>query len=97
MRIAFGGFLAVLLFILLLGVLLNAQQVRADSQEWSRTYGTYGGFAYALISTSDGGYALTGKTGTNAWLVKTDANGTEQWNGTYGGIGRLCLCPDSDS
>lgn len=46
---------------------------------------------YAVHKTSDGGYILTGRLdGANdvdAWLIKTDANGSEQWNRTFGGTG----------
>ena len=48
--------------------------------------------AYSLISTSDGGYGLAGYShsifgsqGIDYWLVKTDRNGTMEWNQTYGG------------
>ncbi len=51
----------------------------------------------ALVQTTDGGFALVGSTesfGEGApyapnmmWLVKTDANGNEQWNHTYAGTG----------
>lgn len=62
--------------------------------EWSREYGgTEYDSAYSLVATSDGGYALAGTTrsfgngGYQAWLVKTDASGNEEWNRIYGGIG----------
>jgi hypothetical protein len=60
--------------------------------EWNRTYGgTEGDFAFDLIETSDGGYALAGSTSSfglhNAvFLVKTDAVGYMEWNKTYGGL-----------
>ncbi|MFX0065593.1 MAG: hypothetical protein ACFFC7_25760 [Candidatus Hermodarchaeota archaeon] len=69
--------------------------VKTDSNgimQWNQTYGGDGSdSAWALIQTTDGGYALAG--GTNSydtwrpdyWLVKTDSNGIMQWNQTYGG------------
>ena len=64
----------------------------AGNAQWNRTYGgTSYDEAYALVRTSDGGYALAGETqsfgagGVDAWLVKTDASGNMQWNRTYGG------------
>jgi hypothetical protein len=61
--------------------------------QWNKTYGgTNPDSAYALVQTSDGGYALAGYTssygaGVDFWLVKTDASGNSQWNQTYGGTG----------
>jgi predicted secreted protein len=59
---------------------------------WNKTYGGAnedgGG---ALIKTTGGGYLIAGYTGSlgaggvDAWLVKIDADGNEQWNRTYGG------------
>lgn len=69
--------------------------VRTDasgSAQWNKTYGGASwDLAIALADSSDGGYALAGYTGSfgagsaDFWLVKTDANGTMQWNKTYGG------------
>jgi len=60
--------------------------------EWQQTYNGKGmEHAYALVSTSDGGYAVAGFTTpasaeeTDCLLVKTDASGNMQWNKTYGG------------
>ena len=54
--------------------------------EWNQTYGGNGiEYAYALVETSDGGYAIAGTTNNDGWLVKTDAYGNMQWNKTYGG------------
>ena len=62
------------------------------TMEWNRTYGGIGGdFAYSLVETSDGGYALAGVTdsfgagGNDFWLIKTDSSGNMEWNQTYGG------------
>jgi hypothetical protein len=71
--------------------------VKTDSsgnELWNRTYGGTGAeWAYSVIQTSDGGYALAGWTnssgagGGDSWLVKTDVNGFMLWNKTYGGTG----------
>ncbi|MCJ7423598.1 hypothetical protein MUP01_04930 [Candidatus Bathyarchaeota archaeon] len=60
---------------------------------WNKTYGgTNEDYAYALVQTGDGGYALAGITNSygagswDFWLVKTDSAGNAQWNKTYGGI-----------
>lgn len=48
--------------------------------------------ALCISPTTDNGYILTGSTqnygtgGGDVWLLKTDLNGTEQWNTTFGGI-----------
>ena len=62
------------------------------TMEWNRTYGGIGGdFAYSVVETSDGGYALAGVTdsfgagGNDFWLIKTDSFGNVEWNQTYGG------------
>src|SRR5271157_226884 len=65
------------------------------AMQWSQTYGPQGedtdSEAYALVQTTDGGYALGGFTnaagagGYDVWLVKTDSNGGVQWSQTYGG------------
>jgi hypothetical protein len=50
--------------------------------EWNQTYGGEDiDYAYALVETSDGGYAIAG----GALLVKTDEHGDVEWNQTYGG------------
>lgn len=60
--------------------------------EWTKTYGgEKWDRASSLVSTSDGGFALVGRTisfgagSYDCWLVKTDMNGNMQWNNTYGG------------
>jgi len=62
------------------------------NMEWNQTYGgEEHNIAYALVGTSDGGYALAGGIGSfsideyDVWLVKTDGSGNMEWNHTYGG------------
>jgi len=56
--------------------------VKTDSQglpEWNRTFGGEGlEIAGTIIHTSDGGYAIAGSSILG--LLKTDANGTEEWH-----------------
>jgi len=60
---------------------------------WDKTYNGSAGadFAYSIIQTSDGGYAMGGTIDFNgngyAWIIKTNADGTVSWNQTYGGSG----------
>jgi len=61
-------------------------------KQWSQTYGGLGDdYAYSVVRTSDGGYAMAGYTNSygagsyDAWLVKTDSAGNMQWNQYYGG------------
>jgi len=68
--------------------------------EWSRIYGGTGyDWAFSLVETSDGGYAIAGAwdysslwefnnfMGGDFWLVKTDADGVMEWDRKYGGTG----------
>ncbi|MGA9099444.1 MAG: hypothetical protein WB392_11000 [Methanotrichaceae archaeon] len=61
--------------------------------EWSKTFGgQYSNGAWSLQKTEDGGYIIAGYTssrgeGSDLWLLKTDSNGSEQWNRTFGGSG----------
>ncbi len=66
------------------------------TMQWNKTYGgIFDDEAYAIIQTIDKGYAIAGYTASygagnsDFWLIKTDQNGTMQWNRTYGG-------PDDD-
>ena len=62
--------------------------------QWNQTYGgALYEWAYYVVQTSDGGYAIPASTysyGTSSydlWLIKTDSSGTLQWSQTYGGTG----------
>ena len=63
---------------------------------WLKIYGTEADFAQIVKQTADGGYiiagfylsfGLPGMEVQNAILIKTDANGTVEWSGAYGGSG----------
>ncbi|MCX7012548.1 MAG: dockerin type I repeat-containing protein [Candidatus Sumerlaeota bacterium] len=63
------------------------------NKEWDRTFGgaNYDG-AGSVQQTSDGGYVIAGGTqsygvgGGDAWLIKTDEDGNEEWDHTSGGV-----------
>jgi hypothetical protein len=65
-----------------------------DGQElWRKTFGgAKGDSGKAVKETSDGGLIIAGATasfgagGSDAWLIKTDADGNEEWNQTYGSL-----------
>ena len=59
---------------------------------WNKTYGgTDDDWAWAVKHATDDGYILAGFTKSygagdeDFWLVKTDSNGNEQWDRTFGG------------
>ena len=61
--------------------------------EWEKFYGGKGSDQGADVKqTSDGGYIITGSTGSDAvgkqdvWLIKTDENGEMLWDKTFGGV-----------
>jgi PGF-CTERM protein len=67
-------------------------KIRADGEkQWERTYGTErrDNF-FGIHDDPDGGYVLSGikhvlgPQGADGWVVKTDADGHQQWEQTYG-------------
>jgi len=61
---------------------------------WEKTYGgDRDDIAYGLSRTSDGGFVITGRThsfgawGNDAFLIRTDSGGKQEWLKTYGGRG----------
>ena len=61
---------------------------------WDKTYGGSGeDWAYSLIQTNDGGYAVAGFTTSKGagkqdfWVIKLDEQGKKVWDKTYGGSG----------
>lgn len=67
----------------------------ADGQElWAYPYGGSDyDFGFSVHQTQDGGYIIAGTTesfgpaGCNAYLLKTDADGTQEWQQAFGGNG----------
>jgi hypothetical protein len=62
--------------------------------QWKKTYGgSNSDSGVSVLLAKDGGYIFAGSTYSygagdfDAWLVKTDSSGKEQWNMTYGGLG----------
>jgi len=74
----------------------DAWLVKIDQEgflEWQRTFGGTGlDYTSAVIPSHDGGYVLTGRTGSSGagaedmWLIKVNATGEFEFEQTFGGV-----------
>lgn len=84
-------------FLVVLGSFPLINCVYASSELWNHVYGGSGAdFAFAIVETLDGGFAVTGCTSSfgvenaDVFLIKLDKYGQMEWNTTYGGAQRDC-------
>jgi hypothetical protein len=102
-----------LIFFLFFGTTISSfmiKNISADNPgeiEWEKTFGknSFNDEGRFVQQTSDGGFLVLGSTQSygngdwDIWLIKTDINGNEQWNKTYGGNGAdigNCIQPTND-
>jgi hypothetical protein len=73
----------------------NVWLIKTDANgniEWDSTFGGVNNdIGYSVCQTTEGGYAIAGRTysygaSDDVWLIKTDANGNIKWDMTLGGV-----------
>ncbi|HOV22011.1 MAG TPA: dockerin type I repeat-containing protein [bacterium] len=78
----------------------DAYLIKTDEngdEQWEKTFGReYDDCIYSVQQTTDGGYIMAGETNSSlfgaakdldAYLIKTDENGNEQWEKVFAGSG----------
>ena len=76
--------------LLLLSNVVFTQEVYLDIL-WTKNFQAGWNWVYAVLQTTDGGYVIAGYIYDSVWddldyyLIKTDSEGNEEWNQTFGG------------
>ena len=92
------GIILILIITNVTSISVNSNKINKTNEPapgivWSKTYGGVStDHAFSVQQTPDDGFIIAGDTlsfgsgGYDAWLIKTDSEGNELWNKTYGGI-----------